>query len=142
MSVDVLDAHVHTENVLDRRRGDGLSPAGITDGSLPKQEEAVAEGQGRIQIVQRAENGDLLLFCEAPCLTEDQLAVCDVKVSRWLVKDHKPRLLGKGAGNGDLLLLPARKLANVSVGKGRKTHLPKDPLCECIVLGARPQAEV
>ena len=137
----VYDAHRDVEYLPEHGFGKLFPAAGIPDGPLLQEEKAVPEVQRLIQIVQGAQDADVLLSGQLSGLFQDEPLVGDVQVSGGLVKHQKLRLLGQRPGNGHLLALAAGQVLHISLPIGFQPHFRQDPLRHLIVRPTGPQAK-
>ena len=122
------DADFRIKGFPNDRFGHDLRAARMPDLPILHKEKTVPQIERLIQIMQRGQNGDAPLSGSTAGFIDDQLLVCQIQIPGRLVKNEQTRLLGQGAGDGDLLTLAAGELFHIACGVVFQLHIPKNRL--------------
>src|SRR5580692_10777036 len=92
---------------------------------------------GRIEVVRDQQSGDLSLVADVAHEREYLLAAPGVEVTRRLVGEQQPWLVGQGTSDSDSLTLAHRQLLGCVFGPGTHAHALQPRQCPAPALAQR-----
>ena len=137
----VYDSDINAKNIVYDGLGKLLLTARVLYAPVFQKVKPVAKVHRLIEVVQRTQDAHALLTRKFHRLLHYQLLVGYIEVPGGLVEHEKPRLLGKGPGDGHLLPLSARQAGSVPVRKVFQVHFGDYPLRHGLILFPGPESE-